>query len=229
MDKDYTELVYAQSRTPKTDYPRRLARHLMERFGMAPGQTLLDVGCGRGDFLLGFASEGLVCSGVDGSDFAAGQGVERLAICDLSDEPLPHDDETFDVVFSKSVIEHMWDPEHFVREQLRVLKPGGLCIVMTPDWASCMPVFYEDPTHCHPYTPGALKDLLLLHGLEQVEAELFVQHPGVWEHLSLAVLADLLASFCPTPFMRRLTAATGVKFFRWSVERMALGAGRKPE
>lgn len=226
--KDYVGLVYSEERTRKTAYPGHLARHLAQRFGLRPGMRLLEVGCGRGDFLVAFQDLGLDCAAVDQSDHALRHGVRELRLCDVCAEPLPYPDASFDCVYSKSLVEHMWDARHLMAEILRVLRPGGLCITMTPDWASGMSVFYEDPTHCRPYTPEALRDLLLLCGFAEVRSELFVQHPWVWRSRAAALLADGLALCCPTRFMRRLTRATGVQFFRWSVERMVLATGRRP-
>lgn len=52
----------------------------------------------------------------------------------LENGKLPYKNEIFDVVYSKSVIEHMLDPLSFVTESFRVLKPGGILLILTPDW-----------------------------------------------------------------------------------------------
>jgi SAM-dependent methyltransferase len=46
---------------------------------------------------------------------------------------LPFKDETFDMIISMSVIEHLLDPEHTFLEFSRVLKPGGFIILQTPN------------------------------------------------------------------------------------------------
>ena len=43
----------------------------------------------------------------------------------------------FDVVFSKSVIRHVGQLSVCCDGARRVLKPGGLLIIMTPDWKTC--------------------------------------------------------------------------------------------
>lgn len=51
-------------------------------------------------------------------------------------EPLPYPDERFDLVTSMDVIEHIVDPVPWVREALRVLRPGGKLFLTTPNYAS---------------------------------------------------------------------------------------------
>src|SRR5258708_3335194 len=126
---DYIQVVYDEKKRPKTGYPLELAKHLSERFRIRPGMTLLDAGCGRGDVLEAFTSLGIKVSGIDGSDFAA-QALSAYGVrkADLDQGTFPFPDNTFEFVFSKSVVEHFHNPEHFIRESIRVLKSGGRLI-----------------------------------------------------------------------------------------------------
>ena len=54
----------------------------------------------------------------------------------VASEPLPYPDARFDAVVSMDVVEHIVDPLPWVRGALRVLKPGGLLFLTTPNYAS---------------------------------------------------------------------------------------------
>jgi 2-polyprenyl-3-methyl-5-hydroxy-6-metoxy-1,4-benzoquinol methylase len=219
---DYVSVVYDEKKRPKTAYPLQLADHLCRRFNLASGTHLLDTGCGRGDFLEAFHQKGLRVSGIDGSDFAV-QLLKQYDVrkADLDTGRFPFDDETFDVVFSKSVVEHFHNPEHFILETRRVLKKGGRIIAMTPDWVSQMPIFFDDYTHRTPFTCESLKDMLEIFGFKNVTSEKFYQLPVLWDHPSLVFVSRLLQLFVP------VTLKPKNKFIRWSVELMLLGSGTK--
>lgn len=183
----------------------------------------MDIGCGRGDFTRGFCDLGLEVSGIDREkgDSAMLQGIDIRISEDLGNNPLPFEDASFDIVFSKSVIEHIREPNNFMNETRRVLKPGGRVIAMVPDWQSQMFIFYDDPTHVHPYTVTGLKDLLLMHGFQSAQAELFYQLPMLWKFPVIKMISRSLQLFGPVKNIEKN------KFIRWSRELMILGIGVK--
>ena len=141
--RDYIDVVYSEKSRPVTNYPAQLARYLFERYELNKGDKLLDVGCGRGEFLRGFIDLGVQGYGVDRSQSAQRYCVEAdLKIADLENEPLPYPNDYFDVVYSKSVIEHFYYPEKLVQEIFRVLKPGGRIITLCPDWEFNIKIYY---------------------------------------------------------------------------------------
>lgn len=226
--KDYVGVIYAEKRTPKTDYPVKLTRYLTDRFNLKPGFKLLELGCGRGEFLESFQKDGLDCYGVDLSRYCLEKKPGLQVKClDISSENLPYADNFFDLVYHKSFLEHFYSPDKIMKETLRVLKPGGQLIILTPDWASQMKTFYEDFSHCRPYTKEALEDLLEISGFLNVKTELFYQYPAIWKYPAVTILSRLLQLLISTPAARRLTELTGIKYFRWSVELMILGYGKK--
>ncbi|MCR4325890.1 MAG: methyltransferase domain-containing protein [Patescibacteria group bacterium] len=216
----YLSTVYSEAVRPKTEYPRQLARRLIEKFDLRPDMRLLDVGCGRGDFAGAFLAEGLA---VDGVDREAAEGFPPGVTFTSSDvaQTLPYPDGTFDVVFSKSVVEHMVDPELFVRENLRVLKHDGLLICMTPDWKTTLYIFYDDHTHVRPLTVLGMQDLLTISGARDVVSEIFYQLPVLWRYPWLIVFSKLLQIAGPVKKLHKN------KFVRWSRELMVLGYARK--
>jgi SAM-dependent methyltransferase len=221
--RDYVAVVYNEQDRPFTQYPDQLARHLLQRYALASGQTLLDLGCGRGEFLRAFARCGLQVCGVDQSDAAKtlcpGADIRNA---NLEREPIPFGDDSFDVVYSKSVLEHFYYPENLVKEIYRVLKPGGLVISLVPDWEYNYLIYYEDYTHRTPFTLTSLRDIQLIHGFEQVEVERFRQLPRLWRMSWLIPFSALLAMLTPS-FARHHS-----KTIRFSKEVMLLGSARKP-
>lgn len=225
MQKSYTSVVYNEERTPKTNYPNQLIGHLVKRFNLKSGDRLLEIGCGRGDFVMAFARRGFKCFGVD-TEVGTVEGVE-IKKCDISKERLPFEDKSFDVVYHKSMIEHLYSPQNIMDETLRVLKDGGKLVFLTPDWESTYKVFYEDITHCRPYTALAVSDLLAMWGFKNIVAEKFYQHPLIWRYRFFRILSGLLILILPTLSARWLTKKTGIKFFQFAVESMILGFGIK--
>lgn len=156
--KDYVSVIYAEKRTPKTDYPGKFIRYLLGCFNIKSGSKLLELGCGRGEFLKLFQDSGIDAYGIDISDFCSKNMPELKVKCmDILKDDIPYPDNFFDVVYHKSFLEHFYSPEKIMKETQRVLKPGGVTIILTPDWESQIKTFYEDFTHSRPYTKAALK------------------------------------------------------------------------
>ena len=152
VSSDYVSVVYSEDRTPKTDYPSKLVSHLITRFGLEPGARLVEPGCGRGEFLAAFQEAKFDCVGLDREPSAQQlQPDLDVRVCDVSSETFPFEDASVDVVYHKSMIEHVADPRHLMEETYRILRPGGKLIVLTPDWHTQMKNFFEDFTHCRPY------------------------------------------------------------------------------
>ena len=73
---------------------------------------------------------------IDGSHYekAKDGGVNFIGDFDLETGRLPFADNRFDLVFSKSVLEHIHKPRQYLAEIYRVLKPGGVFVALVPDW-----------------------------------------------------------------------------------------------
>lgn len=222
--RDYVDVVYNERDRPLTAYPDELARHLVDRYGVKPGQTLLDIGCGRGEFLRGFIGCGVKGYGVDRSRAAEKYcpGAE-LRIADLENNGIPYADNFFDVIYSKSVIEHFYYPEKLVQEMYRVLKPGGLAITLCPDWEFNYRIYFEDYTHRTPFMQSSLRDIQLMHGFENVRVGRFRQLPVLWGagHWLLPI-AELTRVFAPS-FLKPHS-----KWVRFSKEIMLISSAVKP-
>jgi len=221
---NYINTIYDEKIRSHTAYPSQLCKYLFNRFEMKAGRTLLDVGCGRGDFLRAFKDFDLDVYGLDyeKSHSCLLHNIE-VRYANIENEPFPFHDRMFDVVFSKSLIEHLFNPENFMKECHRVLKPGGRIIIMTPDWISQRKIFFDDHTHRQPYTVTAIRDILRIFKFKEIISERFYQLPVLWRYPLLKVLSYFLRLFVP------VTIKSSVKFIRWSVELMILGTGIKNE
>jgi SAM-dependent methyltransferase len=231
LDAGYLELTYSAQRAPQTDYPALLARHVAEHHLGGRRGRLLDFGCGRGDQLRAFAALGYDAVGADVSEAAVDMaGGLEVALVDAGTSRLPFGDDTFDVVFSKSVVEHMRTPIDLAREARRVLRPGGVAVVMTPSWKhNAWGPFYIDHTHVTPFTAPSLKDLLQLAGFEDVRSRHFLQLPFTWERPALRAV-PWLVSRLPLPYRpwdegARWPEAVNT-LIRFSKEVMLLATGR---
>ena len=228
VSNDYVSVVYSEDRTPKTDYPSKLVSHLITQFELPEGARLVELGCGRGEFLAAFHQAKCDCTGLDREESARRfQADLDVRICDVSSDTFPFEDSSVDVVYHKSMIEHVADPRHLMEETYRILRPGGKLIVLTPDWHTQMKNFYEDFTHCRPYDVAAMNDVLVVFGFQNVVVERFHQLPVVWNRSWLQGVTAPMRCCLDVYGGRWLTKKTGISFFRWAVELMVLGYGEK--
>ena len=93
---------------------------------------------------------------------------------DFNKDNLPYSNNRFDVIFSLAVIEHLYNIDHFLSEVYRILKPGGIFYLSTPNFKYCYKSFYDDPTHVKPYTDESIGKTLAIFGFESVNT-----FPGV--------------------------------------------------
>lgn len=224
MPANYVKTIYNVKDRPVTSYPNQLIRHIIALYRIRRGSIVLDSGSGRGDFSRAFAKAGMDTWGIDASDYEKKyeDGVNFVGNFDLETGRLPFDDGYFDVVFSKSVLEHIHKPEQYLSEINRVLKPGGLFIVMVPDWHTQMYIYYDDFSHVQPYTQKGLADALKVFGFKNVSAEVFYQLPIVWKHPSIKIVCMFL-QFIGGPVKK----ISKNKFYRFSRELMIIGSARK--
>lgn len=217
---DYLKVVYSEENTPYTEYPKKLAHYLYDAFHMKDKTTLLEIGCGRGEMLRNFKELGLKVEGIDLSPEAPGFNKDiNIQIGNVEEEKLPYTDNSFDIIYSKSVLEHFHYPERYMKEAYRVLKPNGLLLTLVPDWESCYKIYFDDYTHRTPFSKIGLEDILKIHGFEDVNVYKFRQLPFLWKYPKLNLLSAIIALFVP--------ARTKIKFLRWSRELMLLSIATK--
>ena len=138
-----------------------------------PAGKLLEIGSAAGYFL-NAARTDFEVTGVEPSRWAAAEAKRRFGVevkvVGFLEAALP--DASFDVVAAVDVIEHLEDPVAFIRECRRVLKPGGVLYLMTPDIESLSARLLGGswwglrPVHIYYFSRRTLGDLLKREGLE---------------------------------------------------------------
>jgi len=147
-------------------------------------RAVLDLGCGRGEFLELLAEHDIPVTGVDRSedmvDFCRGLGL-AVVQADLFAhlESLP--DESLDGVFVAQVVEHL-TPDGIARLVglcARKLQPGGVMVAETvnPGCPVALGNFYRDPTHVRP-VPAELLQFLFEQALFEVRCLRFSAPTG---------------------------------------------------
>jgi 2-polyprenyl-3-methyl-5-hydroxy-6-metoxy-1,4-benzoquinol methylase len=91
------------------------------------GKTALDVGCREG-----IQSAWLEGKGYEVTSIDVEKAYSKCLVVDVNDG-LPFPDNSFDLIWSSEVIEHLVSPEAFVQECERTLKPGGKLVLTTPN------------------------------------------------------------------------------------------------
>ncbi len=191
----YAEVSFA--RYSQYWWSNRFYARLARRHGPRRGR-LLEVGCGLGH-LLTWLVDCYQVVGVDINDWAlkqARQNVPQGGFCLLSAEDLgAFPTASFQVVISKHVVEHLENPERSIAEMSRVLSPGGILLMATPNLDSLMRsrkkdrwVGYKDPTHISLRTPGEW--IACLRSVELEPKKVFSD--GFWDAPYVRFIPDRL-------------------------------------
>jgi 2-polyprenyl-3-methyl-5-hydroxy-6-metoxy-1,4-benzoquinol methylase len=160
---------------------------------------VLDVGCGEGRFAAELARAGAEVVGIDVAAEPLRRARARHPELDLrqvqAEAAWPLQDASFDVVWAGEVIEHVADTSGWLSEVRRVLRPGAVLLLSTPDhgrlqmlwWALARSAFesHFDPRadHLRFYTRRTLIELLEDFGFSGVEVRSAGGPPGARRRL----------------------------------------------
>jgi SAM-dependent methyltransferase/ribosomal protein S18 acetylase RimI-like enzyme len=175
--------------------------------------AILDVGCGDSTVSRLFLEVGHSVFGVDIVPEFVEQAIEKgikARVADVTQDGLPFPAKAMDVIYAGALIEHLYDPEFWLRECHRVLKAEGILVLSTPNIASLTSrlrmLFGKGPKfqasalswpfggHIRMFTAGTLKRLLEENGFAVDE------------------ITSNLVSFIPTRVTRRPWSVTLGKF-----------------
>lgn len=141
------------------------------------GKPVMDIGCGRGEWLSLLKHHDIQAFGVDTNQMqinsAQQQGLDVRhgdALCALADLP----DDSLSMISAHHVVEHLpFDAVAWItREAMRVLAPGGVLLFETPNTRNVLvgaTTFHTDPTHLRPMPEQVLGVLFDTAGFHPVE------------------------------------------------------------
>jgi 2-polyprenyl-3-methyl-5-hydroxy-6-metoxy-1,4-benzoquinol methylase len=179
----------ALSRSTAWLKPKTKDRLLSQTLRWRREGKLVDFGCGDGTFL-SMAAKYFDVTGIELSPRFVEEARGRLAperimegaVTRIAESALPA--ASFDVVTQLGYIEHEWHPLDALRAAWRVLKPGGLLVIKTPNYASwnrrvmglewCG---YHVPAHCNYFTPRTLTKILRQTVFEPLPRPVFDRLP----------------------------------------------------
>jgi len=203
----------------------RLVAELVAQFYGAAFQKyargrLIDLGCGRAPFYVGYAPFVSAVTCVDWNE-PEGSASHLDATQDLR-ASLAFPNAAFDTVLLSDVLEHIPTPEYLMEEISRVLAPGGVLLMNVP----FMYLLHEQPHDYYRYTEFALRRFVDIAGLELLELaplggsfDVFADFVG--KHLNMIPLVGgpparfiqfAAFAFGKTKFGERIRAKSGRHF-----------------
>lgn len=178
------------SRDPRVFNAFQQARYdwVLRLSGDVRGRKILDLGCGDGCLVYLLAKKGGQVTGVDNDELGIKFAGENLAarlknlknsykfVCS-SVYNLPFPENSFDLVISSEVIEHLQEPDRMLAEARRVLKTSGKVILTTPYRLTEKP---SDHNHVKEYYPEELKKIV---GEYFTDVDFKLTHHMLWRSL----------------------------------------------
>lgn len=177
-------------------------RPLLTQF---PNAMAVDLGCGRGEWLEVVSSTGFRAKGVDLDEgmlkacHQLGLDVERREALDALKSLA---DSSIGIVSAFHVVEHISfdDVRTLITEALRVLVPGGLLIMETPNPENIVVAgsrFYMDPSHLRPLPPPLLSFAAEYAGYERVKVLRLQENAALRDQAAKISLLHVLEEVSP--------------------------------
>lgn len=170
-----------------------------------PEATVADLGCGRGEWLELLKEQNIPAIGVDIDEGMLARAVEiglNVKKQDAIEFLQQQADQSLLCVSGFHIAEHLPFEvlQALVKETLRVLKPGGLLILETPNpenisVGACS--FYMDPTHQQPLPPALLEFLPYFYGFQRTKILRLQENPSLKQTELSLNLTDVLKGVSP--------------------------------
>jgi 2-polyprenyl-3-methyl-5-hydroxy-6-metoxy-1,4-benzoquinol methylase len=154
--------------------------------------TILDFGCGVGDFLHYAQQKGCEIMGCDLSEDARKLASEKLGKTIVTPEKifaLPHS--TFDIITMWHVLEHIDDLKYQTEQLYRLMKDNGRLVIAVPNYMSYDAQYYKDkwaaydvPRHLNHFHKESLKNVFA------GKFELEKIHPMKWDAYYISMMSE---------------------------------------
>jgi 2-polyprenyl-3-methyl-5-hydroxy-6-metoxy-1,4-benzoquinol methylase len=185
-------------------FARRYYAALVRRYAPRDGGRLLELGCGLGH-LIGLLQNDYHCVGIDLAEYGVEQTKRNApkaeAYVQSADDLSRFETGQFSVVVALHLVEHLPDPAHTIAEVNRLLKPGGLFLMATPNPGYSLRRFKDpatdaigkDPTHINVQPPAQWRAWVEANGFR------VLRHfgDGLWD----------------VPYIKRIPAGLQFAFF----------------
>lgn len=210
------EVVEREGSTLTDTYLSGWFRHetgeLFEGFRIDPEDSILDIGCGDGPFAHFCATRGaeVIFADIDASKVDAVSAMlkdsnARAVMPLVTDaKPIPLEDGRVNKVIAMEVLEHVEDPQAFMREIVRVAKPGSLFLLTVPDPVGegvqrelAPPCYFEAPNHIRIFGRDQFERLVVESGLIIERRTSYGFYWSIWWFFFWACKQDLSPPWHP--------------------------------
>ena len=160
------------------------------------GKTLLDIGCGTGDFLHACKRSGWTVTGVEPNQRARELAMDKLRSHGFnnlySDLGAIQEKESFDVITLWHVLEHVPNLKTYIQEIKKLLNPSGVLIVAVPNYKSFDAKHYKKywaaydvPRHLWHFSKISIKQLFEKEGIRLVKIA-----PMIFDSFYVSLLSE---------------------------------------
>ncbi len=137
------------------------------------GKKILDIGCGRGNFLKEMLNVGFECTGLELPGFFFPEAPLGMTFLSGVFDELKLPQESFDLITIWHVLEHSRTPEEMIASANKLLKPKGVLVIAVPNFGSVQSRIFgpnwfhlDLPRHLFHFSEKSLRCLLLNSGFE---------------------------------------------------------------
>lgn len=157
------------------------AKYKMATEGLNTG-SVLDIGCGVGDFLHTMEQKGWSTTGIEPSEDAKAIAQKRMKANILAPEQIEKlDDESFNLITMWHVLEHVDDLKTEINHLHRILKKGGKLVLALPNYQSFDAQHYKEfwaaydvPRHLNHFSQKSISNIFSHSGLNLIKTEKLV-------------------------------------------------------